>query len=426
MADERNIGMAKVLDGFLKGIKEGMIFKRQEERDEALFALRREALESEKKNRGVMTSSQTLKALEKYEIVDPVGEGVAFRAKIEDPTVEGGKLVGFKKLQKELTPKEQLTILDVQKRSEELKDIHKTKGGDYHLTTEGKKEIARAGLTDFVVADPETAIPQSTDRTLLSEVSGNEKVAQGLIKKIKTKLKTAMNKKFDPSVIASISQDINKLKLNIKEVEKLGVIAGPDERLIDSVMGPIFDLKSFAIETYKKGAVFDRLDNLADNLRAHRNAIATTRGYKPRKPQKTKSSGTFFDVNVDPDATESKGQGGLVEQGNIDTTNRPVVNLKGGGQGTIHSMSFNDNGVEVLIPTVINGQEVSKEEAIAHYKRSGEHLGKFKTPQDATRYAQGLSDQIGQSKLFRKKDEDEIINMLNEGALKVEEGLGGR
>jgi hypothetical protein len=55
-------------------------------------------------------------------------------------------------------------------------------------------------------------------------------------------------------------------------------------------------------------------------------------------------------------------------------------------------MSFGTPQGEVLIPTVVNGRVVSDQEAIAHYRQSGEHLGIFRTPEEATAYAQSLHE----------------------------------
>lgn len=55
-------------------------------------------------------------------------------------------------------------------------------------------------------------------------------------------------------------------------------------------------------------------------------------------------------------------------------------------------MSFGTPQGEVLIPTVVNGRVVSDQEAIAHYRQTGEHLGIFRTPEEATAYAQSLHE----------------------------------
>ena len=76
--------------------------------------------------------------------------------------------------------------------------------------------------------------------------------------------------------------------------------------------------------------------------------------------------------------------------GNIDLTNRPVVQNEDGTISTVRSMSINQDGKEILIPTVIDGKVVSDEEAIDAFHRTGEHLGVFATVEDANAYAEKL------------------------------------
>ena len=76
---------------------------------------------------------------------------------------------------------------------------------------------------------------------------------------------------------------------------------------------------------------------------------------------------------------------GLIEPGNIDLYDRPTV-----GQSTVRSLSFEDDGKEVLVPTVIGNRVVSDDEAIDEYFRTGKHLGIFTNPKTATQYAERL------------------------------------
>lgn len=82
---------------------------------------------------------------------------------------------------------------------------------------------------------------------------------------------------------------------------------------------------------------------------------------------------------------------GLVERGNIDLFNRPIVRNQDGSISTVRSIGVNIDGNEVLIPTVSpDGRLLSNDEAVDLYFRTGMHLGKFKTPEDSSSYAQSL------------------------------------
>ena len=84
---------------------------------------------------------------------------------------------------------------------------------------------------------------------------------------------------------------------------------------------------------------------------------------------------------------------GMIESGNINLAKRRPVKTTDGRYATVFSMSFSDrDGVETLIPTVVNGRIVSNDKAIEHYYKTGEHLGKYTTPDAATKAANRIHE----------------------------------
>jgi len=100
----------------------------------------------------------------------------------------------------------------------------------------------------------------------------------------------------------------------------------------------------------------------------------------------------------DPGVPRGTQTQGMTEPGNIDLNARPVVKNADGSISTVRSIGVNIGGQEVLIPTVSDdGKILSNAEAIALYKNTGKHLGKFNTPEEATAYAKQLhNDQAKQ------------------------------
>ena len=84
--------------------------------------------------------------------------------------------------------------------------------------------------------------------------------------------------------------------------------------------------------------------------------------------------------------------------GNIDLTNRPIYKNDDGSISTVRSMSFGEDGKEILVPTIAfdkNGNPtlLTDQQAIDRYHQTGEFLGKFDTIEQANKYAQDLHKQ---------------------------------
>ena len=86
---------------------------------------------------------------------------------------------------------------------------------------------------------------------------------------------------------------------------------------------------------------------------------------------------------------------GQYGKGNIDLYHRPQYRYEDGSIATVRSMSFNENGKEILVPTIAfdnagKAVELTDDEAIDRYHRTGEYLGKFNTIAEADNYAERL------------------------------------
>jgi hypothetical protein len=107
---------------------------------------------------------------------------------------------------------------------------------------------------------------------------------------------------------------------------------------------------------------------------------------------------------------------GLVEPGNLPLANRPTIQNADGSHSSELSFSREEDGKEVLVPSVVNGkfmtpdgkipplghkdatgkyiptpqEKAMQDKAWAHYQQTGEHLGKFDNPDNADAYANVL------------------------------------
>lgn len=78
---------------------------------------------------------------------------------------------------------------------------------------------------------------------------------------------------------------------------------------------------------------------------------------------------------------------GLRVPGNINLNGRPLVANSDGSYSSELSFSRGTGEGEVLVPRIVNGQLLSEDEAWNHYRKTGEHMGIFDTPDHADAYA---------------------------------------
>lgn len=142
----------------------------------------------------------------------------------------------------------------------------------------------------------------------------------------------------------------------------------------------------------------------------------------------------YFGPTVDPKAVNyaiGTGMGGTlrtatgeeseIEPGNIDLAKRPVVRNPDGSVSTVSSIGIEMDGRHFVIPTIVNGQRVTPEQAIDYFKKTRQHLGAFSNREAADEFAQRLhereAERVGYAKggLGRKP----IIKRTAEGTVET-------
>lgn len=68
--------------------------------------------------------------------------------------------------------------------------------------------------------------------------------------------------------------------------------------------------------------------------------------------------------------------------------NRPYYVDESGYRRGEYKMGFNLEGKETLLPSVVNGKQLTADEAIQRYKDTGLHMGKYNTPHESDYAAQ--------------------------------------
>ena len=87
----------------------------------------------------------------------------------------------------------------------------------------------------------------------------------------------------------------------------------------------------------------------------------------------------------------------FLDKPTIDLSKRKAFNNSDGTIYSIMTTSFNVDGKEYVVPTVLpDGTKMDAKQAFEHFMLSGEHLGSFKTVDEATSYAKKLSNAQGQ------------------------------
>ena len=128
----------------------------------------------------------------------------------------------------------------------------------------------------------------------------------------------------------------------------------------------------------------------AEGVDATEGVHPSPRGYQSMAGKIQAAAASF--AGPAPTGTAAAPPAGQLEPGNIDLNARPVVKNPDGSISTVASISINEDGKEILIPTVAaDGSRIlTNDEAIKQYHDTGQHLGKFDTVDNANAAAEPL------------------------------------
>lgn len=98
----------------------------------------------------------------------------------------------------------------------------------------------------------------------------------------------------------------------------------------------------------------------------------------------------------------------LVQPGNIDLKNRPIVENDDGSYSTVRTMTVgpDEAGVYANVPTVLESEKgkgyiASDDQAYRNFAKTGQHLGKYSNLKAALKAAESLHKD--QDKAYRSK-----------------------
>jgi hypothetical protein len=168
---------------------------------------------------------------------------------------------------------------------------------------------------------------------------------------------------------------------------QLSVVNTPTGRLavITSDNVPIYDLKFTNDLVVHAQDVVDKRNKMLAESHKTMSISVPAMPYSANIPKEEMQS-------VEPEEEPSSG---IIEKGNIDLSNRPVVKNSDGTESTVKTITTEIDGKTVLLPTIIDGKEVSSKEAVKHYKETGEHMGIFSSEAAADAYDKKLHEEKG-------------------------------
>lgn len=133
----------------------------------------------------------------------------------------------------------------------------------------------------------------------------------------------------------------------------------------------------------------------AEEHRAYieRRAGRTDKGRIEKIIQSLKDAGSGVTRNEIADSDNVGISPDLINEGNIDLNTRPRVKRANGKTSTVDSIGIEQDGKHYVIPQISDdGEILTPKEAIDLFRKTGKHLGVFKTQKAADKFAKELHE----------------------------------
>lgn len=163
---------------------------------------------------------------------------------------------------------------------------------------------------------------------------------------------------------------------------------GAVERMYSYVNGDIGQARKLAYDSIKSRYGYTQMNGEPEIIK-----YAPEKMYPGLTPEIIRNDVANTIAGLSGSSAALEKPAGLRTPGNLDPWNRKVLKNGDGSVSTTSSMSIGTDQGETLIPTVVDGVRLSKEDAIKHFRDTGEHLGVFDTPEHADTFAEALHNE---------------------------------
>lgn len=153
-----------------------------------------------------------------------------------------------------------------------------------------EKKLSDAQIADFDIADPNQVIPTTKDAEEIKVANSANKTFQSAGARAISKIEkfNGPDAFLRPNDFASLEQDVSEMRVQAKELARLGALTGPDLDLVDSQLGSINRSTLSILGPQKAAARVKEALKTANEKLAN---AATSRGYRSRTANKSDAGG---------------------------------------------------------------------------------------------------------------------------------------